>query len=92
MFSRWSRWLGRCYILSSKEKVKLTGNTAEKAEDVLPALTATIAVLQAKAPNETENFRTMVSLAVEQAARSTSGPNPAETEMIAKIEAAMITT
>jgi len=77
-------------ILSGKDKVNLTGRSAaEIADEVLPALTATVAALDATDPAEADNFRTIVTTAVEQAAATGSGPNPAQTLMIDKIKAAL---
>ena len=77
-------------ILSGKDKVNLTGRSAaEIAHEVLPALTATVAALDATDPAEADNFRTIVTTAVEQAAATGSGPNPAQTLMIDKIKAAL---
>ncbi|MEV5508696.1 hypothetical protein [Streptomyces orinoci] len=78
-------------ILSGKDKFRLDGkNTADIADEVLPALTATVAALQIKSPAETEEFRRAVTTAVRQAAASTKGgASPAQTDMIAKITAAL---
>jgi hypothetical protein len=77
-------------ILSGKDKVKLTGRSAaEIADEVLPALSATAAALDATDPAEADNFRTIVTTAAEQAAATGPGPNPAQTLMIGKIKAAL---
>ncbi|WP_329549980.1 hypothetical protein OG548_45175 [Streptomyces sp. NBC_01356] len=75
-------------ILSSKAKIKLKGNTADVAAEVLPALTATTAVLKAKSPADTEEFRTIVTVAVEQAAER-AGVSPARQAMVTKITGAL---
>jgi hypothetical protein len=77
-------------ILSGKDKVKLTGRAAaEIANEVLPALSATVAALDPTDPAEADNFRTIVTTAAQQAAATGSGPNPAQTLMIDKIQAAL---
>jgi hypothetical protein len=77
-------------ILSGKDKVKLTGRSAaEIANEVLPALSATVAALHPIDPAEADNFRTIVTTAAQQAAATGSGPNPAQTLMIDKIQTAL---
>ncbi len=79
------------HILGSKDKIRIKGNAAQVADEVLPALTATINTLKAKAPGEAEEFRTLVTTAVEQAARSSQHGqiSPAQAHMISKITAAL---
>ncbi len=79
------------HILVGKAKFNLKGkSTADIAERVLPALAATVATLDAKAPQETQEFRRVVTTAIRQAAQSTKrGPSPAQTDMISKITAAL---
>jgi hypothetical protein len=78
-------------IFSGKGDPQVHGkNTAEIAGVVLPALSAAVATLAEKAPDEVEGFRRIVTIAVEQAAESTGkGTNQAELEMISKIKAAL---
>ncbi|MFB7666350.1 hypothetical protein ACFC1R_20750 [Kitasatospora sp. NPDC056138] len=78
-------------VLSGKDKFDIKGRTtAEIADEVLTALTSTVATLDAKAPAETAEFRRAVTTAVRQAAASTRrGTSPAHTDMIAKITAAL---
>jgi len=77
-------------ILSGKGKVKLAGRSAaEIADEVLPALSATTAILDATDPAESGNFRAVVTTAVEQAAATGSGPNPAQALMLDKIKSAL---
>jgi hypothetical protein len=77
-------------VLSNKQKFKIKGRSiAEIADEVLPALTATTAVLEAKEPQEVQNFRTIVTIAVEQVATCTSDITPAQALMIDKIKTAL---
>ncbi|WP_431040768.1 hypothetical protein ACQUSR_01915 [Streptomyces sp. P1-3] len=78
-------------VLSGKAKFDLKGeNTADIADEVLSALRATVATLDAKAPAETQEFRRAVTTAVQQAADSTGrGTSPAQADMITKITAAL---
>lgn len=77
-------------VLASKDKFKINGgNTAEIADDVLPALTSTVELLQSQDPDEASNFRVTVNVAMQQAAAATGGPNPAQVVMIDKIRAAL---
>lgn len=76
-------------VLAGKEKIHYTGRTtAEIADEVLPALTRTVAILRAKAPAEVDEFRRAVTTAVNQAAASVS-EMPARSDMVAKITAAL---
>ncbi|MBV9312372.1 MAG: hypothetical protein JO100_01265 [Pseudonocardia sp.] len=77
-------------VLSGKDKFKITGRTAAAvADEVLPALSSTVALLNAQDPSEARNFRTMVTVALREAAATTDGPSPAQTVMIDKIRAAL---
>jgi len=78
-------------ILSAKEKIALKGTTAEVADQVLPALTQAVAILDTKAPAETAEFQRAVTTAVQQAIAATSDPNPAQDDMATKITAALQT-
>ncbi|MET0425241.1 MAG: hypothetical protein ABW046_15265 [Actinoplanes sp.] len=64
------------------------GSAADVADEVLPALRESVAVLLRSAPDEVENFRRTVTVAVEQAA-SSSGSNAATDEMITKVKDAL---
>ncbi|MGW3101145.1 hypothetical protein [Streptomyces sp. NPDC001100] len=81
------------HVLAEKSKIEgLDGRSAaELADRVLPALTATMALLRRqKDPAEADNFRATVLVAVEEAVRSLKGgPGPAMNEMIRKITAAL---
>lgn len=75
-------------VLSGKDKVKVDGkSTAEIAATVLPALSASVDILRAKAPDEVDSFRRIVMIAVDQSVAP--NPNPAQAEMISKVKAAL---
>lgn len=75
-------------VLAGKDKVHIEGkSTSEIAATVLPALSAAVGVLQAKAPAEVDSFRRIVTTALEQS--TGSNPNPAQAEMISKVKAAL---
>ena len=80
------------HALAEKQKsVKLKGkSTAELADTVLPALTASMSLLQQQDQTEAANFRSTVLTAVEAGARAErGGTGPAMTEMIRKITEAL---
>lgn len=78
-------------VINSKPHPKIpSGSAAEMATTVLPALTESVSILQAKAPDEVDNFRRIVTVAIEQGAGSSgSGVNAAEAEMISKVKQAL---
>jgi hypothetical protein len=60
------------------------------ADQVLPALTAAMALLKQQAPEEADNFRRTVLVATEAASRAHQGqPSPAVVEMSRKITEAL---
>jgi len=71
--------------------VDLNGkSTAELADQVLPALTATMSLLKQQDPAEAGNFRRTVAFATEAAVLARRGePGPAVAEMSRKITAAL---
>ncbi|MFJ9628849.1 hypothetical protein ACIQPR_03710 [Streptomyces sp. NPDC091280] len=80
------------HVLAEKSKTEgLDGRSAaEIADRVLPALTATTALLREQDPAEADNFRSTVLVAVEEAVRGVKGePGPVMNEMIRKITAAL---
>ncbi|MEV4583259.1 hypothetical protein AB0K16_59645 [Nonomuraea jabiensis] len=80
------------HVLAAKTKdIKLNGKSvAELADHVLPALTATMGLLNKQAPAEADDFRNTVNVAVEAAARTHQGrPSPTLADMIRKITAAL---
>ncbi|MEV0589581.1 hypothetical protein [Nonomuraea sp. NPDC050310] len=79
------------HVLAKAPKgVKWGRSVAELADQVLPALTASMALLKRQAPDEAGNFRDTVTVAVEAAARLHEGePSPTVAAMAAKIAAAL---
>jgi hypothetical protein len=59
------------------------------ADQVLPALTEAVTLLEKESPAEAENFRSTVRLALEAAQTHQSSPNPTMTEMTRKITEAL---
>ncbi|MGW5516852.1 hypothetical protein [Nocardia africana] len=80
------------HVLAAKSKdIALVGKSvAELADQVLPALTAAVTLLEQCDPAEADNFRATVQVAIE-AAITDVRPGPVTTEMIRKITAAMHT-
>ncbi|HEY1175573.1 MAG TPA: hypothetical protein VGF17_05405 [Phytomonospora sp.] len=73
-----------------KNDVKLDyTSSASLADQVFPALTASVALLAKQAPGEEENFRATVTTAVQAAARAAGEPTPPVTAMLAKIDGAL---
>ncbi|ATL28776.1 hypothetical protein [Streptomyces formicae] len=80
------------HALAEKSKVEgLNGKTvAELADQVLPALTETMNLLEDRDPAEADNFRATINVAIEAAARAYKGePSPVMTEMARKINNAL---
>ncbi|MET9338947.1 hypothetical protein [Nonomuraea sp. NPDC003804] len=80
------------HVLAAKSKdIDLYGRSvAELADQVLPALTASMNLLNKQNPSEAGNFRNTVIVAVETAARTHQGePSPTMADMIRKITAAL---
>jgi hypothetical protein len=76
-------------VLSGKVDPKLPkGTAADVALVALPALRESVSILEQRAPEEVENFRRLVSNAVDQGA-SSAGLNPATADMIVKVKEAM---
>ncbi|GIF53468.1 hypothetical protein DFJ67_1183 [Asanoa ferruginea] len=63
-------------------------SVAEIADRVLPALTEAMALLTAQAPDEADNFRGAVLLAIESATQNAK-PSPVVTDLIGKITKAL---
>ncbi len=78
-------------VLAEKPKgMKLGGkSTADMADQVFPALAASVALLQDIDPGEADNFRSVIRVAVEAAMRTRNGESPAMAAMAAKIGAAL---
>ncbi|GAA2672448.1 serine hydrolase domain-containing protein [Nonomuraea recticatena] len=79
------------HVLAKAPKgVKYGKTVAELADQVLPALTASISLLQERDPAEADNFRRTVLVAVDAATRPQQGePGPAMAEMARKITEAL---
>lgn len=79
------------HVLTKAPKgVKYGKSTAELADQVLPALTESMNLLNKQDPAEADNFRGTVIVAIEAAARTHQGePSPPLADMIRKITAAL---
>ncbi|WP_433435607.1 hypothetical protein [Nonomuraea sp. CA-141351] len=79
------------HVLTKAPKgVKYGKSVAELADQVLPALTAAMSLLNEQAPAEADNFRRTVLVAIEAAARPQKGePSPTLAEMARKITEAL---
>jgi hypothetical protein len=79
------------HVLSKAPKgVKYGKTVAELADQVLPALTEAMSLLNNQAPAEVDNFRSTVIVAIEAAAQTHKGePSPTMTEMARKITEAL---
>ncbi|UBU14538.1 hypothetical protein [Nonomuraea gerenzanensis] len=79
------------HVLAKAPKgVKYGRTVATLADQVLPALTASMSLLRRQAPEEAGNFRRTVLVAVEAASRSQQGPtSPVMADMAAKITEAL---
>lgn len=77
------------HVLAAKSgAVNLSGKSvAELADHVLPALTAAVSLLEKQDPAEAENFRGIVTVAIE--ATHQGAPSPTVAEMARKITAAL---
>jgi hypothetical protein len=79
------------HILAKAPKgVKYGKTVAELADQVLPALTASVTLLKQHAPDEAGNFRRTVTVAIDAAVQSQAGePSPTMTDMARKITEAL---
>jgi hypothetical protein len=80
------------HVLASKKRdIKFKGKSAAAiADQVLPALTASVRLLEAQDAAEAENFRSVVRIAVEAAGRAHQGvPSPTMAAMTATITDAL---
>jgi hypothetical protein len=76
--------------MCSRRSPRSASSTAELADRVLPALTASVELLKKQAPQEADNFRSTVLVAVEAAAGAgQGGPGPALDAMTRKITNAL---
>ncbi|MER7754997.1 MarR family transcriptional regulator [Kitasatospora sp. NPDC097643] len=77
-------------VLAEKPKgMKLGKSTADMADQVLPALAASVALLRDIDPREAENFRSVIQVAVDAALETRNGRSPAMAAMAAKIGEAL---
>ncbi|MFJ9611590.1 hypothetical protein ACIRS1_35180 [Kitasatospora sp. NPDC101176] len=76
-------------VLAAKPKgLKFDGrSTADIADQVFDAVRRSLALLDAKAPDETDNFRAVLTTAIDAARQARPRPNPAQAAMAAKITA-----
>ncbi|MGW0196958.1 serine hydrolase domain-containing protein [Nonomuraea sp. NPDC003201] len=79
------------HVLTKAPKgVKYGKSVAELADQVLPALTASMSLLKQQDPAEADNFRSTVIVAIEAAAGTHRGePSPTLADMARKITAAL---
>ncbi|MGW0806679.1 hypothetical protein [Nonomuraea sp. NPDC002799] len=78
------------HVLTKAPKGLNGKSTAALADQVLPALTASMSLLRTQAPAEADNFRRTVIVAIEAAARTHEGePSPTLAEMARKITEAL---
>lgn len=78
-------------MAASPKGMELGGkSTADVADRVFAALTSSVALLKAKAPQEVDNFRETIAVVMEAASRAHRGEaGPAEASMIRKITATL---
>jgi len=81
------------HVLAAKPaNLGLKGTIAGIADRVLPALTSSVELLDAKAPEESDNFRTTITAISQSAAQASGGAaSPSQAALIAKIQAAVDT-
>ncbi|MEV5835663.1 hypothetical protein, partial [Nocardia sp. NPDC052112] len=80
------------HVLAAKSKdIDLKGKTvAELADQVLPALTAAMNLLDKQDPAQADNFRNTIAVAIEAATQARKAqPSPTLAEMTRKITAAL---
>ncbi len=77
-------------VLTSGALPKLPRRDPGRVEaEVLPALTESLAILRAKAPDEVDNYRDAVLSAAQRAAEAAHGVKPSEAAVLAKVRAAL---
>ncbi|MEU7628815.1 hypothetical protein AB0C34_16130 [Nocardia sp. NPDC049220] len=80
------------HVLAAKSRdIELPGKTvAALADQVLPALTAAVRLLEQQDPAEADNFRSTIAVAVDAATQPGKGqPNPVVAAMARKITTAL---
>ncbi|WP_336216673.1 hypothetical protein [Nonomuraea sp. LPB2021202275-12-8] len=79
------------HVLAKAPKGLTGKTTAALADQVLPALTASITLLKQQAPEEAGNFHRTVTVAIDAAVQSQKGePSPTMTDMARKITEALV--
>lgn len=75
-------------VLAEKPpKLPFKGSVAKTAEQVLPAITKSIQILDRAQEGEGQNFRRTIQMIAQSAANANGGsPTPAELEMLRKVE------
>jgi hypothetical protein len=78
-------------IADNPKAAKIKGkNAADIADQVLPALTESVRILEAHDPAEAENFRNTITVVIEAANRAHKGePSPTLAEMARKVTEAV---
>jgi hypothetical protein len=78
------------HVVANAKGMKLKGkSTAELADQVFPAITESVRLLEAQDPAEAENFRTTIGVVIDAANRAHKGePSPTMAEMTRKINEA----
>ena len=79
------------HVVADAKGVKLKGkSTAELADQVFPAITESVRVLEGHDPAEAENFRSTIRIVIEAANRAHKGePSPVMADMTRKINDAL---
>lgn len=79
------------HVLAAKTKdIKLDGKSvAELADQVFPALSAAMSLLERQDPTEADNFRSAVLVAIDAATGSQGQPGPAVVDLARKITEAL---
>ncbi|MEV1003284.1 hypothetical protein [Nonomuraea sp. NPDC050202] len=75
------------HVLAKAPKGLTGKTTAALADQILPALTASVTLLKQHAPDEADNFRRTVTVAIDAAQQGR--PNPTTTDMARKITEAL---
>ncbi|GAA1680544.1 hypothetical protein GCM10009830_29490 [Glycomyces endophyticus] len=78
-------------VVASAKGAKLKGkSTAELADQVFPAITESVKLLESRDPAEAQEFRNLIGIVVASANRAhRGGPSPVMEDMARKIDEAM---
>lgn len=76
-------------LAETPPKLPFKGSVARTADLVLPALTEAVRILDDAQEGEGENFCRTMRMTAQAAANANGTPNPAEGEMLRKIEGAL---